>query len=204
MAIFSTSSSISRYQPVQEVEQDFWTQVQELLLQNAFQEIEDSSQESSVGWVSQESMLDNKWSQASPFKGDYLVFALREDRKKVAPALFRKYYQLALQEQKELNLEQGIEKVSKAQQKKLKEQVRNRLLSRAMPVPGVYEVVWNTSSQHIYLGSTSARVRNLFEEFFSSSFKLNLEPLNGYFLARSLIQDQKQELLESYKPQPLV
>ncbi|MFW6388978.1 MAG: recombination-associated protein RdgC [Desulfohalobiaceae bacterium] len=204
MGIFSTSSSISRYRIVQEIEQDFWAQVQDLLLQNAFQEIEDSSQESSLGWVSQENMLDSNWHAASPFKGEYLVFALREDRKKVPPALFRKYYQLALQEQQELNQEQGIDRVSRSQQKKLKEQVRSRLLSRSMPVPAVYEVVWNTGNQHIYLGSTSSRVRTLFEEHFSSSFRLNLEPMNGYFLARSLLDEERLQVLDAYNPKVLI
>lgn len=204
MGIFSASSSITRYRVVQEVDSQFWSQVQDLLLQNAFQEIEDSSQESSLGWVSLENMLDSKWRTASPFKGEYLVFALREDRKKVPPALFRKYYQLALQEQQELNQEQGIDKVSRAQQKKLKEQVRTRLLSTTMPVPAVFEVVWNTGNQHVYLGSTSSRAKALFEEYFSSSFRLNLEPLNGYFLARSMLDEEKQGVLDSYKPAPLI
>jgi DNA recombination-dependent growth factor C len=186
------------------VDSQFWSQVQDLLLQNAFQEIEDSSQESSLGWVSLENMLDSKWRGASPFKGQYLVFALREDSKKVPPALFRKYYQLALQEQQELNQEQGIDKVSKAQQKKLKEQVKTRLLSGTMPVPAIYEVVWNTGNQQVYLGSTSSRVRTLFQELFSSSFRLNLEPLNGYFLAKSLLDEEKQGVLDSYKPAPLI
>lgn len=204
MGLFSTSSSLTRYRVVQEVVQDFWSRVEDILLQQAFQEMQDRSDESALGWVSLEDMLDNQWRSGSPFKGEYLVFALREDRKKVPPALFKKYYQLALQEQLTLNQEQGINRVSKTQQKKLKEQVKASLLTRTMPVPAVFEVVWNTRSQYVYLGSTSARIRSLFEDYFSSSFRFNLEPLNSYFLACSLLDEKSRQALDSYQPGPMV
>ncbi len=204
MGLFSSSSNLSRYRVVQAVDREFWSNVQDILLQNAFQEMEDSSSECSIGWVSLENMLDSKWLSSSPFKGQYLVFALREDRKKVPPALFKKYYQLALQEHQELNEEQGLSRVSKEQQKKIKEQVQSRLLARTLPVPAVFEVVWNMQTQNVYLGSTADRVRSLFEDFFTASFRLNLEPLNGYFLARRMLNEQQKYNLASYKPAPFV
>lgn len=200
MGIMSASGSFTRYRIVEDVSQGLWLEVQDRLAQDCFQEIDDTADEHSYGWVSIEDMLDTAWAAGTPFKGEYVAFALRLDTRRIPAAVFKKYYQIGLQEAMAKAKEQGKKFVGREAKRELKENVKLWLLRQTLPVPAVFDVVWNMRTNRILLGSTQNTARTLFEDLFTKSFELHLEPLTPYYLAQNIGGEKILEKLESYEP----
>ncbi|MCF8039696.1 MAG: recombination-associated protein RdgC [Desulfohalobiaceae bacterium] len=204
MGFLSASASFVRYRIIDEVPKGIWPRVTDLLQEQCFQDIDQSSEERSFGWVSIDNMLDSNWSEAPVNKGEYLAFALRVDTRRIPPAVFKKHYQIALEESMAKAREQGKKFIGRDQKKELKEQVRLRLMTRTLPVPAVFDVVWNSRTNRVYFASTQAKMRSLFEDHFTQTFKLHLEPLTPFYLALDLAGKEQQNLLTEYEPAILV
>ena len=200
MGIMSASGSFTRYRIVEDVSQGLWLEVQDRLAQDCFQEIDDTADENSYGWVSIEDMLDTAWAAGTPFKGEYVAFALRLDTRRIPAAVFKKYYQIGLQEAMAKAKEQGKKFVGREAKRELKENVKLWLLRQTLPVPAVFDVVWNMRTNRILLGSTQNTARTLFEDLFTKSFELHLEPLTPYYLAQNIGGEKILEKLEGYEP----
>ncbi len=197
MAFLSGSTSFTRYRVIDELPRELLAQAPERLKRNAFKDIDNSADEMSWGWVCFENMLDLEWSEAPPEKGAYLAFSLRLDTRRVAPAVFKKYYRLALEQEERRIREQGRKYVAKERKKELREQVRLQLLSRTLPVPAVFDVAWNIDRGMVYFDSTRSKVCEMFMEHFTLTFDLHLEPLTPFFLALHLLGPNAQSRLES-------
>ena len=200
MGVMSASGSFTRYRIVEEVPQGLWLQIQDRLIRDSFQEIEDTADEYAHGWVSIDDMLDTAWSSGPPFKGEYVAFALRLDTRRIPAGVFKKHYQIGLQEALAKAREQGRQYVGREAKKELKEKVKLWLLSQTLPVPAVFDVVWSMQTNRILLGSTQNTARTLFEDLFTKSFELHLEPMTPFFLAAQLGGEKVQEKLEAYEP----
>jgi hypothetical protein len=200
MGIMSASGSFTRYRIVEDVPKGLWLEIQDRLAGDSFQEIEDTADENAWGWVSIEDMLDTQWASGSPFKGEYVAFALRLDTRRIPAAVFKKHYQVALQEATAKAKEQGKKFVGREAKKELKENVKLWLLRQTLPVPAIFDVVWNMRTNRILLGSTQRTARTLFEDQFAKTFELHLEPLTPYYLAANLGGEEVHTKLEEYEP----
>ena len=189
MGLLSASSSFTRYRIIEEVPASLYREVPERLLRNAFRDIDDTADERSFGWVSFENWLNPSWREAPPEKADFFAFTMRLDTRRVAPAVFKKHFQLAIDAYKE-SLEEGKRFVSKDRKKELKEQTRLKLMARALPVPAVFDAAWNRRTNRLWLATTNTKVRGLFEDLFTLTFDLHLEPLNPFFLGVSLLGEK--------------
>ena len=196
MGILSSSVSLTRYRIVEKVPDELVNEVPQRLKSNAFREIDQTSDERSFGWVCFDDLLDNKWHTASPHKSHYLAFALRLDTRRIAPAVMKKYLRLALEEARREQESRGRKKVTRDQKAEIKDRVKQSLMSKTLPVPAVFDVVWDVSSHLVYLGSVSPKVRQLFEDQFTQSFELSLEPQTPYFLAVNLVEEHEKKLLD--------
>lgn len=204
MSFLSSSCSFSRYRVINEIPDHLWSQIQDLLVEYSFQEIEDTNEEQAYGWVCFENMLDNIWKTAPPQKAEYLAFSLRLDTRRIPAAVFKKHYQIGLEKLKQNNKEKGKNFVSREQKAELREQLKMKLLSRTLPIPALFEVIWNPQQNRIYFDSIQPKVKNLFEDLFSQTFQLYLEPLSPYFLAFEQLNNELQEKLNRYEPMTLV
>ncbi len=200
MGFLSSSVSFTRYRILEDVSQDLWLKLPDLLLDYSFQDIDHTADERSFGWVSIDNMLDNKWATASPFKGEYIAFALRLDTRRIPPAVFKKHFNIALEEQRLQNKKQNKAFLSRDQKREIKERVRSQLLSRTLPVPAIFDVIWNMSSNIIYFASIQDKAKSLFEELFIQTFELHLEPATPYFWALHLLGSEYKHNLDKYKP----
>jgi DNA recombination-dependent growth factor C len=200
MGFLSASASFTRYRIVEDVPESLWPRIPDLLLQNAFQDIDNTHDERAYGWVSIDSMLDTEWSIAPAYKGEFVAFALRLDTRRIPPSVMKKHYQIALEELSRKNKEDGKSYVSRSQKQELREQVRLRLLGRTLPVPAVFDVVWNTSNNRVFFASTQQKMLPLFEELFTQTFQLHLEPLTPYFLALNLLPEDRKAEVNEYEP----
>jgi hypothetical protein len=200
MGFMKTSASFTRYRIISEIPDGLWSELADRLRRNRFRDIDETADERSFGWVSYDNWLDPNFKEAPPQKGEYVAFQLRLDTRRVSPAVFKKHFQLALDEALAQAREQGRKFVSRDQKKELREQVALKLRARTLPVPAVFEVVWNTSTGHVYLGSTRQQIKNMFEDMFTLTFDLHLEPLTPFYLASALTPDDRMQVLERVEP----
>lgn len=202
MGILSASASFTRYAVVEPMTGQLAAELPERLAKFAFKDIDATADERSFGWVCLEDWLDSAWRAAPPEKAHYLAFSLRLDTRRVAPAVMKKYLILALKAEKEALKAQGKGFLTKERKSELKEQVRLKLLARALPVPSVTDVVWNLRANTVLLASSNPKLKNLFEDHFTASFGLNLEPQTPYFLARRLTDETRYAMIDELEPSP--
>lgn len=200
MSFLKASVSFTRYRIISEIPGGLWSEVADRLRRNRFRDIDETADERSFGWVSFDNWLDPDFKEAPPQKGEFIAFQLRLDTRRVSPAVFKKHFQLALDEALAQAREQGRKFVSRDQKMEIREQVNLKLRARTLPIPAVFEVVWNTASNHVCLNSTRQKIRSLFEDQFALTFDLHLEPLTPFYLAASLTGDDKQPALEQLEP----
>lgn len=200
MGLLAASGGFTRYRIVGDVPAQTLREAPDRLKKYAFTDIDNSTEERSFGWVTLEDYLDTQWRSAPPEKGHYLAFSLRLDTRRVSPAVFKKYLRLAIDAEKESMKDTGKAFLSKDRKKEIAERVKLSLMSRALPVPAVFEAVWNTIDQVVWLCSTNSKVQALFEDLFTMTFELHLEPQAPAYLAERLIGTQRAAAIEQLEP----
>ena len=187
MAILSASLGLTRYRIVEAIPDALWREAPRRLKDNAFHDIDATVDERSFGWCNIDNMLDLDWAESPPEKGHYLCFALRLDTRRIPPAVFKKHCMIALAGELEAAKAEGKAFISKDRRREIREQVMLRLRARSLPVPAVFDAVWSMQTGRVLFASTNAKAKTLFEDHFSLTFGLNLEPLTPFFLAASLL-----------------
>jgi DNA recombination-dependent growth factor C len=200
MSILAASTSLSRYRIVEDIPGELWAEINDRLRKFAFRDIDETADERSFGWVCFDNMLDEKWATAPPEKGHYLAFSLRVDTRRIPAAVLKKHLQLAMNHQLERLKAQGKKFLTRDQKIEIKEQVKLRLRARTLPIPAYFNVIWDTDNSTVFLGNTTDKVRELFEELFTKTFGLNLEPQTPFFKALSLAGPNRLQDLEQLEP----
>jgi DNA recombination-dependent growth factor C len=197
MGILSASVSLTRYRVADDVPPPFWGEIPDRLAQHAFVDIDASAEERSFGWVSFEDYLDAAFTSGHPQKGEWFAFSLRLDTRRVPPSVMKKHFQLAVNAELEKIDNPEKRYLSKDRKAEIKEQVALRLRSRTWPIPAVFDAAVGVTSGEVWLASTNAKVRNLFEDFFTLTFGLALEPLTPFFLAARMLGEEAVVGLEN-------
>jgi len=200
LAFFSSSVSLSRYRIMDEVSDQLLREAPERLVKHAFQDIDHTADERSFGWVCADDYLDSRWHTSPPEKGHFLVFSLRLDTRRVSPAVFKKHVTLAERAFLESITDPDKRFMSKDRKREIREQVMLKLRTRALPVPAVFEAAWDLRTHTVYLATTNSKVRSLFEDQFTLTFELALEPLTPFFLATHMLGEEVLSRLESLEP----
>ncbi len=200
MPILSTSVGLTRYRVLEEVEDDLIRSIPDLLVKFAFKDIDHTAEERSFGWVNMDEMLDDKWNISPPEKGQYYTFALRLDTRRIQPAVLKKHLQIALNHELEEAKKEGKNFISRDRKRELKDQVTLKIRARSLPIPAMFDVVWNVPDNKIYFTCTNSKVMEMFEEYFTDTFNLTLEPLTPFFLAMNMLGEDAAQKLESLDP----
>ncbi len=200
MGLLAASGGFTRYRIVGEISDQILREAPDRLKKFAFADIDHSADERSFGWVALEDYLDTAWRGAPPEKGHYLAFSLRLDTRRVSPAVFKKHLRLALDAEKEVMKDTGKAFLSKDRKKEIAERVKLSLMARALPIPAVFEAVWNTLDHVIWLCSTNGKVQTLFEDLFTMTFDLHLEPQTPAYLAERIVGADRSLAIEQLEP----
>jgi hypothetical protein len=200
MGILSTSLSLTRYKIVGNVPDALWPEIQTRLLKSSFRDIDNTADERSFGWVCFDNMLDPAWQTAPPEKGEYLTFALRLDTRRLPAAVLNKHFQLFLNDYMADLKQKGIETISRQKKKELKDMVRAQLMAKILPVPAYFDVVWDMGKNIVCFASTRPKILELFEELFTKTFELHLEPQNPFFMALNILGEEQLSKLEALEP----
>lgn len=196
MSFIKSSSTFTRLRITDTVPSDLWPQIGDKLRQYSFKDIDNLPEERAWGWVNFDDMLDSEWNVSPPEKGAYITFSLRLDTRRVAPAVLKKHLSIAMREEEARVREQGKKYVSRERKKELKEQVLFRLMQRSLPIPAEFAVVWNMADNTVYFSSTQGKMLELFQNHFTLSFDLHLEPLTPYGLATAILGEDGLSGLE--------
>ncbi|MBG3877778.1 MULTISPECIES: recombination-associated protein RdgC [Nitratidesulfovibrio] len=200
MGFLNASSSFTRFRIADPVPATLWPTLPDKLKQFCFRDIDNTSDERSWGWVCFDDMLDTAWRTAPPEKGGYIAFSLRQDTRRIPAAVLKKHLSLALREEEARNKEQGKKFISRERKKELKEQTRLRLMSRFLPIPAEFNVLWAIDTGIIYFASTQSKMIDLFSDYFTLTFDLHLEPLTPYALAASMLDEAAMTRLDTLEP----
>lgn len=200
MSLLSASVSLTRYRIIDEVTDQLLREVPERLKRNAFRDIDHTADERSFGWVSADDWLDSDWRSAPPEKAHYFVFSLRLDTRRIQPAVFKKHVILAERAYLEGIADEDKRFLSKDRKREIKEQVALKLRARTYPVPAVFEVAWDRRTHRICLATTNGKIRSLFEDQFTLTFELGVEPLTPFFLATHMMGEAALMRLEALQP----
>jgi DNA recombination-dependent growth factor C len=198
--ILSASLGLTRYRVVEDIPDSLWREAPKLLQDNAFRDIDDTVDERSFGWCNLDNMLDMAWADSPPEKGHYLCFSLRLDTRRIPPAVFKKHVMIALAQELAQAKAEGKAFLSKDRRREIKDQVMLRLRARSLPIPAVFDAVWNTQSGRILFCSTNSKAKGLFEDHFQLTFGLTLEPLTPFFLAMDMLGEAAASRLETLEP----
>jgi DNA recombination-dependent growth factor C len=201
LGFLSASVGMTRYRIVEEdIPSSLWHEIEDRLKRNAFRDIDGSAEERSFGWVSFDNMLDPEFALCPPEMGSYLTFTLRLDTRRIPPAVLKKHVAVAMNQAMQAMREQGKKFLAKEQKAEIRDQVELRLRARTLPIPACFDVIWDTNRQRVYIASTQSKLTELFEELFTHTFGLHLEPLTPYFLALETLGAERRAELDEFEP----
>ena len=148
----------------------------------AFREIDADGGDAteSAGWVAIHDPLVTRFDTTDLFFQHYLVVGFRFDRRAVPAKLLSLERRRA---EEALKAERGLERLGAAARKEVKIEVESRLLLRALPVPRLFDCVWNLELGRIYFSGRSRRAVELFTELFRQTFGVGPVPLIPYLAA---------------------
>ena len=196
MGILNNTVSICQFQilgTLPATELTAW--IGENLANDGFRSIEQTSEELSSGWVQLDDYQESSFADPHTFQHDhYFVFSLRRDQRKLPAALVKSYMLKA--EQEWLAANPQFKRVPKQQRDDLRDAVRGSLFAKTLPVPAIYDVVWDTRSNLITFSNLSTKTLDLFVDQFKKSFAgLRLVPLHPFARAGQVIDSALQPAL---------
>lgn len=195
MGFLASSCSFTRFRVIDPVPDGLWAEIPQLLKNGAFLDIDESAEDQSDGWVSFDDYLDTTWQAGPPQIGAYIAFSLRVDTRRIPAGVLRKHLVLALKREKAENEKNGKKFISRERRKELKELVQISLSRRFLPVPGEFNVIWNTANNEIWFASTQEKVIELFVQRFLDTFKLHIEQQIPRYLALSMLGKEYEEVI---------
>jgi hypothetical protein len=202
MGFLSRSVSLMRLRVKGEIEGSFWDAVDAGIRKGAFREIDTPGAEVGVGWASIEDFTDYQFASASYLRAHYVALSLRVDTARVPPRI------LEIEMKKETHRlleESGQKRLSSAQRRQLKDNLKETLKRRMFPSIQVYDLVWDTSKRVAYFGSLSGKALERVTDHFKKCFGLTLIPIIPYLRAEDLLEEADARAgLENLKPSSMV
>lgn len=197
MGLLKGSASFVRFGVEGELPENSLEYIADRVVSFSFQDIDDTFDEYSIGWVSVYNMFDTQFNFASYAAGDYITLTLRIDERKVSPAILKKFVQ---KEEERVKQEKQIPKISRAMKVEIKERVKTELMRKAVPVPAVFDLCWSLSSSTVLFFSTNKKIHAVIEDFFKDCFGLMLKQQIPYITAEQLVPEDRLQKLESITP----
>ena len=165
-------------------------------------ELDVGERHESSGWVGIHDPLVTELGPADLFFQHYLVVGFRWDRRVVPPKLLW-LERRRLEEQRKA--ERGVDRLSAPERKEIKQEVAQRLMARALPVPRLFDCIWNLETGHVYFTGKVRAAREAFAECFRQTFGVAPVPLIPYLAAEHVgLEGPQVESLRAVEPASLV
>lgn len=193
MGFLKGSASFVRFTVEGDLPENPLDYIADRIISFSFQDIDDTIDEYSVGWVSVLDMFDSEFQYGSYMAGDYVTLTLRIDERKVSPAILKKF---VMKEEERVRREKEVPKLSRTMKVQIKERIRTELVRKAIPIPSTYELCWNLSESTLLFFSTNKKAQAILEDHFKESFGLLLRQQIPYTTAEHLVDEEERILLE--------
>jgi len=197
MGLLKGTASFVRFSVLGELPENTLDFIADRVIAFSFQDIDDTYDEYSIGWVSVLNMFDSQFQYASYAAGDYITLTMRIDERKVSPAILKKIVQ---KEEERVRQEKQLPKLSRSMKVEIKERVRTDLMRKAIPIPAIFELCWSLSDMTLLFFSTNKKVHAILEDFFKESFGLLLRQQIPYTTAEQLVDEEQVAVLERISP----
>jgi DNA recombination-dependent growth factor C len=188
MGFISGSASFVRFSVEGDLPENVWDFIAERVAAFSFQDIDETYDEFSIGWVSVINMFDADFAYASYANGDYVTLTLRTDERKVSPAILKKF---CAKEEERIKKERQIPKIGKAMKTEIKERMRTELMRKAVPVPAIFDLCWNLAESTLLFFSTNKKAQAQLEDFFKETFGLTIMQQIPYLTAEHLLDEEE-------------
>ncbi len=201
MGLLKGSASFVRFSVQGELPENPMDYIADRVVSFSYNDIDDTYDEYSIGWVSVLNMFDSQFKYASYVAGDYVTLTLRIDERKVSPAILKKMTQ---KEEERIRLEKELPKLSRSMKVEIKERVRVELMRKAIPVPSVFELCWSLSDSTLLFFTTNKKIHTVLEDFFKESFGILIRQQIPYTTAENLLKDDDLLTLDRLSPELFV
>jgi len=200
MGILSNTVSICQFKVEGEIPAaaELFSWASEHLAKHGFQPIDQGTAELSVGWVHTGNHQESAFAAPVDFWHDhYLAFSLRQDRRRIPAALLKAYFQVS--EHEFLAANPGLRWVPKQKKQDLRDNVRAGLLAKTLPVPTVFDAVWDTRSGLLTFTALGRPAIEAFETHFKKTFPaLRLIAVHPYARAGRVVDGPQQAALRTF------
>ncbi len=196
MSFLNSSTSFTRFKVIDEVNKDTLANITDLLVKYSFKDIDEIATERSLGWTSFDDMLDTEFERNPVDKAEFICFSLRLDTRRIPAAVLKKHTRIALMEEERKLQDLGKKYVSKDRRTEIKEQVKLKLMTRFLPIPAEFQVVWSVPNNMVYLASVQPKIIDAFIEHFVLTFDVHLETITPYTLAVNLLGESANDSLD--------
>jgi len=178
VGFLSSSSTVVRFaaDPPPTLDRDA---VARAVSRRAFRELDLDGGDSpkSVGWVAIHDPLATELTATDLFFHQYLVVGFRYDRRAVPAKLL--WLERRRAEEK-LRAELDRPRLGRAARQQIRAEVEARLLVRALPVPRLFDCVWNLQNGKLYFSGRLRAATEAFSEHFRETFGVTPVPLIPY------------------------
>lgn len=197
MGLLKGSASYVRFSVEGELPDNSLDYIADKIVSFSFVDIDETTDEYSIGWVSILNMFDSQFKYASYAAGDYITLTVRIDERKVSPAILKKVLQ---KEEERVRLEKELKKLSRSMKVEIKDRVRTELMRKSVPIPAIYELFWNLSESTLVFFSTNKKAQAILEDLFRDCFGLLLKQQIPYNTAEHLLGEEEVGALEKVSP----
>lgn len=197
MGILAASASICHFQVIGTFpQQNKLTEIPRQFAAEGFRSIEQSAEELATGWVQLDDYDTSSFNSAqSCWRDQYLCVTLRQDRRRVPAALFKR--EVSRLSEQFLAEKPNLNRVPKGELEQIRDHARSLLMARTLPTPSFYDAVWDTERNLLRLCSLSQNVIDSFQGLFHQTFpELRLQLLHPLARAEQTVPDQLQEQLQ--------
>ncbi|HKJ65256.1 MAG TPA: recombination-associated protein RdgC [Desulfopila sp.] len=201
MGFINGSASLVRFSVEGELPENTWDFIAERVKAFSFEDIDDTYDEYSIGWVSVLNMFDSDFAFGSYAAGDFVTLTLRIDERKVSQPILKKF---CAKEEERIKKERQLPKIGKAMKMEIKERMHTELLRKSVPMPAVYDLCWNLGESTLLFFSTNRKAQAQLEDFFKETFGLLIMQQIPYVTAEHLLDEDQSYRLAGIGPEILV
>ncbi len=170
--------------------------IRQCLEKSQFKPIDITPDSESVGWVRFNDHMNSDFATEGDFKfEDYCIFTLRRDQRKVPPAVLKNLLEQECAQW--LGERPQLHRVPFRKKAEMRDDIQAALLSRTLPVPSVYDVLWNIATKTVSVSTISTKVLDLVEEEFAKTFEgLSLTPIHPVARAKMVLEEDLHEAMD--------
>ncbi len=191
MPFRSGALSVSRFQVVEDIPETLPKTATVALRRYLWRPIDDARGErESFGWVNPRRLLAETFTWEDVVDGPYVLLGVRRDRKNFSQVLFRARRDELFDRTKS---ERNITRLSRQQRLALEEQLTVEMLRETSPQSTFAEVVWDTNSNLLLVGTTANTFCERTIEIFEATFDLKVRPLFPALIGADAIAAQGLE-----------